>query len=54
MAMKALGLFLFINLRIYKRPVGRPVFLDVLLLYLGSYCWLGSNIPGVHLAWPLY
>ena len=42
------------NLRLYRRPKGRPLFLDFALIYLGAYCWLGSNIPGVFRAWPLY
>ena len=52
--LKVLGLFLLINLRVLKRPVGRPIFYDFFLLYSGTYAFLGSNIPGVFLTWPRY
>jgi len=42
------------NLRLFRRPVGRPLLLDFALIYLGAYSWLGSNIPGVYKTWPLY
>ena len=52
--MKMLSLVLFMHLRFYKRPVGRPFAFDFALIYFGTYAFLGSNVPGVYLAWPLY
>lgn len=54
LAFKGLGLFFLLNMRLFRRPLGRSAFFDVLLLYLGSYCILGSNIPGVMATWDLY
>lgn len=52
--MKALGIFLLMNIRIYKRPPGRMVAYDLLLTYFGIYSILGSNIPGVFYTWDTY
>ena len=53
-ASKLLGVLTLINLRIYKRPVGRPWIFDIGLAYMGAYLILGSNIPGVFMKWDLY
>ncbi len=53
-ACKSAGVFLFLNLRLFKRPVGRPIMFDLLLMYFGSYLILGSNIPGVFYKWDSY
>ena len=52
--MKSLGIFLLLNLRLFRRPIGRPITFDIFLMYFGSYCILGSNIPGIFYGWPLY
>jgi hypothetical protein len=52
--LKYLGAFLLLNIRLYKRPVGRSWIYDFLLLYSGVYSILLSNVIGVHKAWPLY
>ena len=52
--MKCLGVFMLLHLRFYKRPVGRPYTYYLMLMYLGSYCFFGSNIPGVFLKWDTY
>ena len=52
--MKMLSVTFFMQLRFYRRPVGRPYAFDLLLIYLGAYSFLGSNIPGVYLTWPMY
>lgn len=54
LGLKGLGLFLFLNLRLYKRPAGRSILYDLMLMYFGTYCILGSNIPGVFMTWHLY
>ena len=54
LTLKALGMFFFLNIRLIRRPVGRSGFFDALLMYLGSYCILGSNIPGVMATWDSY
>ena len=51
---KAISAFLLMNLRIYKRPAGRSMVFDFLLLYCGIYSFLLSNVIGVHKAWPIY
>ena len=50
-AMKGLSLFTFMHLRFLWRPVGRPWLFDFSLIYLATYAFLGSNIPGVVLTW---
>ena len=52
--LKLFGVFLFMNLRFYKRPVGRSFAYDFLLVYLGTYAILGSNVPAIHATWPMY
>ena len=53
-SMKLLSLAFFLNIRLYKRPQGRSYAFDLLQIYLGTYCFLGSNIPGVHSTWHMY
>ena len=53
-ASKLLGVLTLMNLRFYKRPVGRPWSFDIGLVYVGAYLILGSNIPGVFMTWHLY
>ncbi len=52
--MKALGIFLLMNIRVYKRPPGRMIAYDCLLTYFGIYSILASNIPGVFYTWDSY
>ncbi len=52
--MKAFGIFLLLNLRIYNRPPGRMIAYDCLLAYFGIYSILASNIPGVFYSWDTY
>jgi len=52
--MKMMSVFFFMQLRLYRRPVGRSYAFDLLLVYLGAYSFLGSNIPGVYYTWPMY
>ena len=53
-AMKAMSVFLATQLRFFRRPVGRSWLFDFTLIYLSTYCMLGSNIPGVLQTWPMY
>ena len=50
-AMKGLSVFTLMHLRFLWRPVGRPWLFDLSLIYLATYAFLGSNIPGVFLTW---
>ena len=53
-AMKGLSVFTLMHLRFLWRPVGRPWLFDLSLVYLATYAFLGSNIPGVLLTWNQY
>jgi len=52
--MKAASLFFLTNLRFFRRPATRAWSYDLMLIYLSIYSFLGSNIPGVYLTWPMY
>ena len=52
LGLKALSVFLLMNLRFYKRPVQRSWFFDLGLFYGAIYSFLGCNIPGVFYNWP--
>ena len=54
LGMKGLSLFFAVQLRFWRRPAGRSFFFDFSLMYLATYCYLASNIPGVLATWDQY
>ena len=52
--MKGLAVFFAVQLRFWRRPIGRSWFFDFSLMYASTYCFLASNIPGVLATWDQY
>ena len=54
LAMKGLSVLFGMQLRFYKRPLGRSWLFDLGLAYMSIYCLLASNVPGVIMTWNNY